>query len=124
MANYCCSIELEPRTLREGQLNQAREVAVGIIQKKEEKEATSMFAQGLKPVSSIKEMVMMVQEIETLNIVEDVVVRKLVGDNGGNNNTTQTPCQCSCSSPVVNDSSPEIQDQSQLIIKEPVSAPF
>ncbi|KAK3219936.1 hypothetical protein Dsin_013906 [Dipteronia sinensis] len=40
MANICCSIEMEPKTLNEGQLNIAREVGADVVQKMESKEAT------------------------------------------------------------------------------------
>ncbi|KAI4329216.1 hypothetical protein L6164_021504 [Bauhinia variegata] len=41
MANICCSIELEPRTLNQGQLNQAREVAVQNL------EASALFVEEM-----------------------------------------------------------------------------
>ncbi|KAA0051034.1 uncharacterized protein E5676_scaffold347G00210 [Cucumis melo var. makuwa] len=38
--NVCCSIELEPKTLNQGQLHQAREVAADVVQKLEPSEAS------------------------------------------------------------------------------------
>ncbi|CDO97988.1 unnamed protein product [Coffea canephora] len=110
MANFCCSIELEPRTLRQGQIDQAREVAVDIMQKKEQNEASSILVEGLKPVASIKEMVMAVQEIDMLH-EEDEAKDKII------NSITETCCQCSSISTT-------IDSPNQSLLKEPVSAPF
>ncbi|KAI3427655.1 uncharacterized protein J3R85_009214 [Psidium guajava] len=55
MASTRCPIEMEPRTLREGQLNHAREVAADVIQKMEPDKATSIFTEGLKPISPMKD---------------------------------------------------------------------
>ncbi|KAM3380184.1 hypothetical protein P3S68_005757 [Capsicum galapagoense] len=43
MANFCCPIEMEPKTLKQGQLNLAREVAVDIVQNTESGEASNLF---------------------------------------------------------------------------------
>uniref|UniRef100_A0A5B7CBQ0 Uncharacterized protein n=1 Tax=Davidia involucrata TaxID=16924 RepID=A0A5B7CBQ0_DAVIN len=108
MANFCCSIEMEPRTLNEGQLNSAREVAVDIVQKKEAIEAADIFIEGLRPVVTIKEMAQMALKGDPLN--------KLVECNE-NAGITETSCQCLCTSAIT-----ESPDQSKL--KEPLSAPF
>ncbi|KAL3511754.1 hypothetical protein ACH5RR_024471 [Cinchona calisaya] len=108
MANISCSIESEPRTLRQVQISQAREVAVDIIQNKESNEATNIFVDGLKPVASIKEMVLVVQEIETLTIADEAAKE---------NKVTKTCCQCPCTSATMIYDSPDE-------LKEPVSAPF
>ncbi|CAI9773601.1 unnamed protein product [Fraxinus pennsylvanica] len=62
MANFCCSIETEPRTLNQGQLRHAKEVAIDIVQKKEADETSSIFIDGLKPVVAIKEMALVISE--------------------------------------------------------------
>nr|POE53112.1 hypothetical protein CFP56_13656 [Quercus suber] len=49
MANNCCSIETEPKTLNEGQLNRAREVAADVVQKMEPNEASTIFNEILSP---------------------------------------------------------------------------
>lgn len=87
-----------------------QEVAVDIIQKKEQNEASSKFVEGLKPVASIKEMVIAVQEIDMLH-KEDEAKDKII------NNITETSCQCSCISTA-------IDSPNQSLLKEPVSAPF
>ncbi|KAK7294245.1 hypothetical protein RJT34_17132 [Clitoria ternatea] len=47
MANTRCPIELEPRTLNQVQLTQAREVAAEVVQKLEPSEASALFVEGL-----------------------------------------------------------------------------
>ncbi|KAG6384118.1 hypothetical protein SASPL_120517 [Salvia splendens] len=118
MANYCCSIELEPRTLKQGQLDHAREIAVDIVQTKEPDEASTMFTelQGLKDVVEIKEPAVVVtvsgENLQPQKVVEEsgrggaVFKEEVV--------TVETYCQC-----LVVESSPECRD-----IKEPLSAPF
>ncbi|XP_010253996.1 PREDICTED: uncharacterized protein LOC104595110 [Nelumbo nucifera] len=56
MAHLCYSIEMEPKTLNEGELNDARVAAVDIIQKMDPKKASDVFTEGLRPVISVKEM--------------------------------------------------------------------
>ncbi|XP_057797245.1 uncharacterized protein LOC131013197 isoform X2 [Salvia miltiorrhiza] len=109
MANFCCSIELEPRTLKQGQLDHAREIAVDIVQTKEPDEASTMFTEGLKEVVGIKEPAVVVtvsgenppEEGEGAAVIKEEI-------------TVETYCQC-----LVVESSPECRD-----IKEPLSAPF
>eukprot|EP00252_Welwitschia_mirabilis_P005870 TRINITY_DN16466_c0_g1_i1.p1 TRINITY_DN16466_c0_g1~~TRINITY_DN16466_c0_g1_i1.p1 ORF type:complete len:116 (+),score=10.13 TRINITY_DN16466_c0_g1_i1:114-461(+) len=50
------AIEMEPRTLSEVQLQEAREAAVDVMQQKPPDEALSIFTKGLRPVRSVKEM--------------------------------------------------------------------
>lgn len=45
MANVCCPIEMEPRTLSQGQLNNAREAAAGVVQTMEPREASNIFVE-------------------------------------------------------------------------------
>ncbi|KAK9281261.1 hypothetical protein L1049_004157 [Liquidambar formosana] len=108
MATTCCSIEMEPRTLNEGQLNQAREVAVDIVQKLEPNEASNAFTEGLRSVVPIKEMEQVGKGDELEIPVEHMEKAQII--NG-------KPCQCSCS-PTIIDS----PDQADL--REPLSAPF
>ncbi|KAK4269332.1 hypothetical protein QN277_022503 [Acacia crassicarpa] len=49
------SIELEPKTLSQGQLSQARKVAADVVQKMEPKRASALFTEGLEH-SSEEEM--------------------------------------------------------------------
>ncbi|KAL8098934.1 hypothetical protein AgCh_031593 [Apium graveolens] len=99
MANFCCPIEMEPKTLNEGQLNQAREVAVDIVLRKETYEATQIFVEGLKPVSRG-------------NMIVDSKIQECT------DMIKETACQCSLTSSTMD--SPA--DNSKP--KEPLSAPF
>ncbi|KAJ7011875.1 hypothetical protein NC653_002080, partial [Populus alba x Populus x berolinensis] len=54
MANICCSIEMEPRTLREAQLSHAREEAADVAQKMEPKEASDVFINVIFHIQSLK----------------------------------------------------------------------
>lgn len=47
---------MEPLTLSQGQLQEARKAAVNIIQKKHPDEALVIFTKGLRPVRSVREM--------------------------------------------------------------------
>ncbi|KAL1559102.1 hypothetical protein AAHA92_09484 [Salvia divinorum] len=116
MANFCCSIELEPRTLKQGQLDHAREIAVDIVQTKEPDKASTMFTEGLKEVVEIKEPAVVV------SVSGENLPRKAVeeGDRGGavfkEEVVVNMEAYCQC---LVVESSPECRD-----IKEPLSAPF
>ncbi|KAL6285633.1 hypothetical protein ACE6H2_010023 [Prunus campanulata] len=112
MAKVCCSIELEPRTLSEGQLNYARGLAADVVEKMEQEEASAVFIQGLRPVGSMKEMVHMIAE------EGEQLQSKVVECKEEEAQILETPpCQCLC--PTVNTESP---DQGRLT--EPLSAPF
>ncbi|PON54330.1 hypothetical protein PanWU01x14_195590 [Parasponia andersonii] len=110
MANVCCSIELEPRTLKEGQLNHAREVAVDVVQKLEPHEATVIFIEGLRPIGSIQKMKQITEEEEEDN---------RVGVLKENAQMIEIPCQCTCTATTT---STESLEQNKL--REPLSAPF
>ncbi|KAK4413846.1 hypothetical protein Salat_2797400 [Sesamum alatum] len=119
MANFCCSIELEPRTLNQGQLNHAREIAVDIVQRKEPDEASTIFHrdQGLQPGVGVKEtVVVVVSDVATPShkaaeeCSEEIIKTEIT--------TLETYCQCSSSALAV-ESSPE-----ECRVKEPLSAPF
>ncbi|XP_011080609.1 uncharacterized protein LOC105163815 [Sesamum indicum] len=115
MANFCCSIELEPRTLNQGQLNHVREIAVDIVQRKEPDDEASMILnhdQGLrKPVVATKEtVVLVVSDVATPPPSKEVIETEIT--------TVETYCQCSASALTV-ESSPE-----ECRVKEPLSAPF
>ncbi|XP_022899014.1 uncharacterized protein LOC111412329 isoform X1 [Olea europaea var. sylvestris] len=107
MANFCCSIETEPRTLNQGQLHHAREVAIDIVQKKEADEASSIFIDGLKPVVAIKEMEVVISDANSIHKMD---VSK--------EHTQILETSCQCSSAAIMDS----PDQSR--VKEPLSSPF
>ncbi|CAL5373797.1 unnamed protein product [Camellia sinensis] len=112
MANPCCTIEMEPRTLNGGQITLAREVAGDIVQKEEPDEASNIFM-GLKPVSEIKEVV--VQNVENGDSKDRVVE----SEEKKTDIVIGTSCQCSCTSSIM-----ESPDDLQLKLKEPLSAPF
>ncbi|KAI8017261.1 hypothetical protein LOK49_LG04G02733 [Camellia lanceoleosa] len=113
MANPCCTIEMEPRTLNGGQITLAREVAVDIVQKKEPDVASNIFM-GLKPVSGINEEVV-VQNVETGDSLDRVVE----SEEKKTDIVIGTSCQCSCTTSIM-----ESPDDLQLKLKEPLSAPF
>ncbi|KAJ8756172.1 hypothetical protein K2173_024719 [Erythroxylum novogranatense] len=105
MANACCSIEMEPRTLSEGQLSQARQVAADVVQKLVPKEASTIFFnKEAKPNFLMKE-----EEEEDKRKGQDDkfdVEREEI-------KIIQVPCQCS-----------NTQSPTELELKEPLSAPF
>ncbi|XP_023898519.1 uncharacterized protein LOC112010410 [Quercus suber] len=102
MANNCCSIETEPKTLNEGQLNRAREVAADVVQKMEPNEASTIFNEILSPQIKDQE-----REKEEKEIHEPVEKGDII----------ERPCQCLCTTAIV-----ESPDPTSL--KEPLSAPF
>eukprot|EP01018_Ginkgo_biloba_P039798 Gb_21927 [translate_table: standard] len=62
--SLCCrkpSLEKEPRTLNEGEMHDAREVAADIIRSNMPEEAFVIFTKGLRPVRSVQEMEIVLQ---------------------------------------------------------------
>ncbi|XWS20236.1 hypothetical protein CRYUN_Cryun31cG0082900 [Craigia yunnanensis] len=122
MANVCCSIEMEPRTLNQGQLNQAREMAADVVQKRETREASAIFVEGLGLISGVE-----IKEVDDLALTDEeqkeVGVEKHVEYcNQKAQNIVETPCQCSC-----NTNNIESPDPNSVILnnlKEPATAPF
>ncbi|XP_030526395.1 uncharacterized protein LOC115738049 [Rhodamnia argentea] len=110
MASTCCPIEMEPRTLRQGQLIHAREVAEDVIQKMEPNKATSIFTEGLKLTNPTKDAGRSAEHGEEVG-GEPIESQKQRAE------CIEKPCQCSCASGLG-----ESPDQPEL--KEPVSAPF
>ncbi|XP_031120682.1 uncharacterized protein LOC116023804 [Ipomoea triloba] len=106
MANFCCSIETEPRTLNQGQLHLAREVAVDIVQNNQPQQASTIFIQGLKPTETV------------LVVPENNGVDKNKQEDSADVVTDKTIVQCLCSAEILE--SPD--DQSK--VKEPLTAPF
>ncbi|KAL2338039.1 hypothetical protein Fmac_012485 [Flemingia macrophylla] len=104
MANTSCPIELEPRTLNQVQLTQAREVAAEVVQKLEPCEASALFIEGLmNPI----------QEDDENGTPTD---KKLLLDCMKKTDTIPIPddkschCQCACAT--------------EDLFKQPLSAPF
>ncbi|GMN37156.1 hypothetical protein TIFTF001_006586 [Ficus carica] len=118
MASVCCSIELEPRTLRGRQLNHAREEAADVVRKLKAHEATIMFIEGSRPVSSIKKMKQIIEDEEEEGEEEDGVVGCMTSAQ-----IIEIPCQCACSTAAATTST-ESLEQDQPIIRQPLSAPF
>ncbi|KAF8027584.1 hypothetical protein BT93_E0483 [Corymbia citriodora subsp. variegata] len=110
MASTRCPIEMEPRTLSQGQLNHAREVAVDVIQKMEPQKATSVFTEGSKPIDPTKDMWRLAENEEEAN---DMVIESQ--KQGAT--CIEKPCLCSCA-PALSESPDQLQ------LKEPLSAPF
>ncbi|XP_021295071.1 uncharacterized protein LOC110424741 isoform X1 [Herrania umbratica] len=113
MANVCCSIETEPRTLNQGQLSHAMEMAADVAQKLEPREASAIFIemvlnwllQGLISATEIK-------EVELADKEKEVECNQRA-------QVTERPCQCSCDNM-------ESPDTNNILnnLKEPVTAPF
>ncbi|KAK6264125.1 hypothetical protein QQP08_019260 [Theobroma cacao] len=105
MANVCCSIETEPRTLNQGQLNHAREMAADVAQKLEPREASATLIEGLISAAEIK-------EVELTDKEKEVECNRRA-------HITERPCQCSCNNV-------ESPDTNNILnnLKEPVTAPF
>ncbi|KAK7389574.1 hypothetical protein VNO78_24728 [Psophocarpus tetragonolobus] len=98
MANTSCPIELEPRTLKQVQLTQAREVAAEVVQKLEPCQASALFIQGLMhPIQEVMHM----DENGSLGekLVDCMKKAESIPDDKG------CHCQCACT-------------------EEPLSAPF
>ncbi|KAJ7963058.1 Mannose-6-phosphate isomerase [Quillaja saponaria] len=112
MAKICCSIELEPKTLSQTQLNQAREVAAEVVQKLEPSEASSIFIEGLRPLDPTKEII---KQMDEDNEGKD---EKHFEINEGAKIVDDKACQCLCTTAAI-DQSPD-----QFNLKEPFSAPF
>ncbi|KAJ9568345.1 hypothetical protein OSB04_004311 [Centaurea solstitialis] len=104
MAAFCCPIETEPKTMNQVELNQVREVAVGVVKDNEPSEASRILSEGLKPVMGVEEMAVAIERKDSIHKLQDVVA------NG------EAVCQCSVIGPV---STPD-----QCNLKEPLSAPF
>ncbi|XP_062023972.1 uncharacterized protein LOC133740110 [Rosa rugosa] len=111
MAKVCCSIEMEPRTLSQVQLNHAREMAADVVQKMESNEASATFSEGLRPIGSET-------QVDHVNIAEggEEPQNKLILESE-ESQLYERPCQCLCAAANI-----EIPDQEKL--KEPLSAPF
>ncbi|WVZ23192.1 hypothetical protein V8G54_001736 [Vigna mungo] len=104
MANTLCPIELEPRTLNQVQLTQAREVAAEVVQKLEPCEASALFIEGLMhPIQKVMQM----DENENLTekLADCMKKAESITDQ-----SKACHCQCSCAT--------------ENSFKEPLSAPF
>ncbi|KAI3856560.1 hypothetical protein MKW92_020686 [Papaver armeniacum] len=137
-----CSIELEPRTLNEVEFNVAREAAVDIVLNSESGSgsnelASKLLTEGLRPMFSVKEMILDVEEEEE----QQDSIANWYKENSGTSKTSsrgkskvvasvnvkfddlQMGCDpnCACNlKPISIRKSPN----SKYRIREPVSAPF
>ncbi|XP_019417955.1 PREDICTED: uncharacterized protein LOC109328784 isoform X2 [Lupinus angustifolius] len=100
MENTSCPIELEPRTLSQMQLTQAREVAAEIVQKLEPIEASTLFLEEIRKIGEnerqVEELIDCIEKDEFIH--------------------AEKACHCKCSCNVENTLHSDI--------KEPLSAPF
>ncbi|XP_068479493.1 uncharacterized protein [Phaseolus vulgaris] len=97
MANTRCPIELEPRTLNQVQLTQAREIAAEVVQKLEPCEASALF------IEEVLEME------ENENLTEKLADCMKKAESVTEQNKA-CHCQCSCAT--------------ENSFKDPLSAPF
>ncbi|XP_071731906.1 uncharacterized protein [Rutidosis leptorrhynchoides] len=104
MATFCCPIENEPKTLNQVVLNQAREVAVGVLKDNEPSEASRILNEGLKPIMAVGDMAKAIERADSIHKLQ------------GNLATIEMVCECSMTTVI---SSPD-----QCGSKEPHSAPF
>ncbi|KAI5651251.1 hypothetical protein M9H77_37256 [Catharanthus roseus] len=135
MANFCCSIELEPRTLKQQQLDQAREIAVGIIQMNQPNEASNVFVEELElGVGAMKETAVMVvpaaagtskpekakEEEEDYSSSKSMSMSKV-------DDVVQCQCALNLNSPTPTTTTTTMDSPLLLLhskFKEPLSAPF
>ncbi|KAK2406216.1 hypothetical protein QL285_041973 [Trifolium repens] len=110
MAQTSCPIELEPRTLNEVELSQARELAAEVVEKLEPNEASALFVEGII-MHPIKEGTHMDENESQIEKLIDITKK-------AENITHEEVCQCQCSS-----CSTESQSYT-ITLKEPLSAPF
>lgn len=110
MANLCCSVDLEPRTLKRGQMHHAREVAVGIFQKMEPVVASNVLIQEEGQVISMEMEEVVESTDEELCPTPENMVLESVGSSQ----------HCSCANP----STDEPVDYDGHLIREPHTAPF
>nr|XP_043618340.1 uncharacterized protein LOC122590072 [Erigeron canadensis] len=103
MATFCCPIETEPKTLNQVELNQAREVAVGVIQENKPSEASRILNEGMQPVIGVEEMAKAIERADSIHKLQGTGV------------TIEAACQCS----MIGAPTPD-----QCSLKEPLSAPF
>ncbi|GER45007.1 DA1-related protein 5 [Striga asiatica] len=118
MENFCCTIETEPRTLNQGQLNDAREMAAEILNSKEAGEQASRIIIEMQVVKSIKATV--AEEVSGGNPPQKAAGllgkrEKIESDHV----LVVTNCQCTSSALTMESTTSE-----DSRIKEPLSAPF
>ncbi|KAK2654679.1 hypothetical protein Ddye_014535 [Dipteronia dyeriana] len=120
MANICCPIEMEPKTLNQGQLNIAREVAADVVQKMESKEATIALIKGLESVREEQNYEQIFKEENSHNkyVIEGSCA--IINSIEKPPQVIERPCQCSLMTNI--NIAAESPDQNNL--KEPLSAPF
>ncbi|XP_041020155.1 uncharacterized protein LOC121261812 [Juglans microcarpa x Juglans regia] len=120
-ANICCSIEMEPKTLNQGQLNRAREVAADVVQKMEPNEASIVFidqgslSRPLVPGNDIDAD----DQRKVLEEGKQLLYKPVECEEMKTTHIMGRPCQCSCMATMVSVESPD-----QVGLREPLSAPF
>ncbi|GAB4842288.1 hypothetical protein Ancab_012258 [Ancistrocladus abbreviatus] len=128
MANRCCAIELEPKTLNQGQISYAREEAVGIFQKVKPTEASTTLVQiSIAGCPWPTCMCICMQEMRQIGSLEGIKEaaemndqlhpEKVRGCENTATNAERLP-HCSCMQPVI-----ESPDNSTTG-REPLTAPF
>ncbi|XP_020225401.1 uncharacterized protein LOC109807295 isoform X2 [Cajanus cajan] len=96
MANTSCPIELEPRTLNQVQLTQAREVAAEVVQKLEPCEASALFIEE--------------EDDENGTLTHEKLLLDCMKKSETIPDDKGCHCQCACTT--------------ENLFKQPLSAPF
>ncbi|CAO2813367.1 unnamed protein product [Amaranthus hypochondriacus] len=109
-----CPIEMEPKTLKEVQLNHAREQAVA-IQKMEPQNAPDIFFQGLKEVGSLDGKKKNANKEDHMGRLDDIVDGCIKNDNI----KIDSSHHCLCTKILIE---PPIPDEFRE--REPLTAPF
>ncbi|OWM76506.1 uncharacterized protein LOC116201164 [Punica granatum] len=117
MASIGCPIEMEPKTLSQGQIDHAREVAADVVQKMEPSEASNIFVEGMKPVVPISQMESLAEANNIVKPVDKTVenLKKAL---------LEKPCQCLCNVEAPSSLLVDSPDNFMDALKEPLSAPF
>ncbi|XP_048492195.1 uncharacterized protein LOC104904755 isoform X2 [Beta vulgaris subsp. vulgaris] len=111
MACLPCAIEMEPKTLNEGQINHARAVAIQLM---EPERASDIFVQGLREVESLEGIEQIIKEDEVITKLGNSRVDDCSKDEKNKNESSH---HCLCTTILIN--SPD-----ELTRREPVTAPF
>ncbi|CAI0474705.1 unnamed protein product [Linum tenue] len=113
-AKICCPIEMEPKTLSEGQLNHARELAADVVLNLEPEEVSTIFTKKATTLVS--------PNIAAAGGTVDGQMRKKDEAVAAADDGAVAACQCCCIDPTNSFGGGLSLDE--LKLKEPLTAPF